>query len=135
MEEFRNKKPVILTIKTNKQAGDIAGTKSKKFTTFLLSRLKKEFEIRKEGFEYDENENIAKLYLLLGKKKPNIIRGPPVTSAYNLTKFKKAHPKTIIKGNYAYVTLKHNLTFKKWFENFKKADKKIIRDMGIKNIE
>ena len=30
---------------------------------------------------------------------------------------------------------KHNLTFKKWFENFKKADKKIIMDMGIKSIE
>ena len=134
IEEFKNKKPVILTIKTNKQAGDIAGTKSKKFTTFLLSRLKKEFEIKKEGFEYDENENIAKLYLLLGKKKPNIVRGPPVTSPYNLTQFKKAHPKAIIKGNYAYVTFKHNLTFKKWFENFKKADKKIIKDMGIKKI-
>ena len=93
--------------------------------------MKKEFEIRKEGFEYDENVNIAKFYLLLGKKKPNTIRGPPVTSPYNLTQFKKAHPKAIIKGNYAYVTLKHNLTFKKCFENFKKADKKIIRDMDI----
>ena len=130
-DEFKNKKPIILTIKTNKQPGDIAGTKSKKFTTFILSRLKKEFTIKKEGFEYDDITNEAKLYLLLDKKKPTEIRGPPVTSTNNLTRFKKAHPKAIIKNHFAYATLKHNLSFKEWFTKFKKEDKKIIGDMGI----
>jgi tRNA nucleotidyltransferase (CCA-adding enzyme) len=134
-DEFKNKKPIILTIKTNKQPGDIAGTKSKKFTLFLLSRLKREFTIKKDGFEYDDIKNIARLYLLLEKKKPTEIRGPPITSKNNLAKFKKAHKNTIVKKGYIFTTLKHNLSFKEWFDKFKKDDKKIIRDMGIKSIE
>jgi len=134
-DEFKNKRPTILTIKTGKQAGDIAGTKSKKFTTFLLFRLKKEFNIKKEGFEYDDIHNIARLYLILDKKQPSEIRGPPINSKKNLERFKKAHPKTIIKNNHAYATLKHNLTFNEWFNKFKKDDKKIIRDMGITSLE
>lgn len=134
-DEFKNKQPVILTIKTNKQPGDIAGTKSKKFTTFLLSRLKREFTIKKDGFEYDEEQNIARLYLILDKKKPTTIEGPPVSSRRNLEQFKKAHPKVFIKKDKSYVILEHKLTFKEWFEKFKKEDKKIIRDMNITELK
>ena len=130
-DEFKNKQPTIITIKTNKQAGDIAGTKSKKFFDFFISRLKKEFTIKKEGFEYDEKENLSRFYFLLAKKPDEIFKGPPVAATKNLESFKKAHKKTIIKNNHAYVTLKHNLSFKEWFNNFKKDDKKIIKDMGI----
>ena len=35
-EEFKTYNPIIISIKTNKQAGDIAGTKSKKFFNFLI---------------------------------------------------------------------------------------------------
>jgi len=134
-DEFKNKKPIIFTIKTGKQAGDIAGTKSKKFTTFLLSRLKREFTIKKDGFEYDENENSARLYMILDKKQPTEIRGPPINSTKNLARFKKAHSKTITRKGHIYTTLKHDLTFEEWFTKFKKVDKKIIRDMGITGLE
>jgi len=134
-DEFKNKQPIILTIKTNKQPGDIAGTKSKKFTLFLLSRLKREFNIKKDGFEYDDIHNIARLYIILDKKKPTEFRGPPVASVSNLKKFKKAHPKATIKNNYAFVSIEHNLTFNQWFKHFKQSDKKIIVDMSIKSIE
>ncbi len=133
-DEFKNKNPTILTVKTNKQAGDISGTKSKKFFDFLISRLKKEFTIKKEGFEYEEKENISRFYFILAKKPDETVKGPPVTAIHNLTNFKKAHPKAIIKNHFAYATLKHNLTFKEWFTKFKKDDKKIIKDMGITSL-
>ena len=131
MEEFRNKKPVILTIKTNKQAGDIAGTKSKKFFRLFISKLNKEFEIKKSGFNYFEEENIAKFYLVLDKKKPTTVQGPPINSKNNLSRFKKKHPDMFIKKGFAHFKLKHEKSFENWFKLFLKKDKKIIEDMNI----
>ena len=55
--------------------------------------------------------------------------------AHNLTNFKKVHPKAFIKNGFAYVKLNHNLTFNQWFKQFLKKDKKIIREMGVKEIK
>ena len=131
-KKYKNLK--ILKIKTNKQAGDISGTKSKKFFGFFISRLKKSFDIKKSGFEYNEEKNIASFYFVLNKKKSNVIKGPPVSSINNLKNFKKAHTKAFIKKGFAYVKLIHTLTFDKWFKKFLRKDKKIIREMGVKSV-
>ena len=128
-KKFKN--PTIITVRTTKQAGDIAGTKSKKFYEFFLSRLKEEFEVNKSDFEYDEEENIAKFYLKLSKKKTSIVKGPPITAVNNLASFKKANPKAFIKKGFAYKKLVHDLKFDRWFSNFLKNDKKIIKEMDI----
>lgn len=135
-DDFKeNKNTKILSIKTNKQPGDIAGTKSKKFFGFVVSKLQKEFEIKKSGFDYIEEENIANFYFVLDKKKTSLIKGPPITSTKNLARFKKAHSKVFIKKGFAYIKLEHNLTFDNWFKQFLKKEKKIIRDMGIKEVK
>jgi len=134
-ENFKNLKPIIIEVKTNKQPGDIAGTKSKKFLDFFLSRLKKEFELKKSGFEYMEENNLANFYIIINKKKPTIVKGPPITAVNNLNKFKKTHKTAFTKKGFAYVKLKHNLTFNNWFKIFLKDDKKIISDMMIKEIK
>ncbi|MEK6872964.1 MAG: nucleotidyltransferase domain-containing protein [Nanoarchaeota archaeon] len=134
-ENFRKYKNVkIVKIKTNKQAGDISGTKSKKFFGFFISRLKKTFDIKKSGFEYNKEKNIANFYFVLNKKKSNIVKGPPVSSINNLTNFKKAHQKAFIKKGFVYAKLTYNSTFNHWFKNFLKKDKKIIEEMGVKSI-
>lgn len=134
-EDFkRYKNAIILIVETKKQAGDIAGTKSKKFFNFIEYKIKKEFEIRKSGFDYSEEENKSYFYFVLDKKKNEVIKGPPITSVYNLAKFKKVHPNASIKNGSSYSKVTHNLTFSKWFEKFLKEDKKIISDMGIKKI-
>ena len=134
-DDFKKHDPVILIIKTNKQAGDIAGTKSKKFFDFFLSRLKKEFEIRKSGFEYSEEANNATFYIVHSKKKDEIIKGPPITAVNNLSRFKKVHPKAFIKKGFAHVKLKHELKFNEWFKGFLKTEKKFIKDMSIVKVE
>jgi len=121
----------IVNVRTSKQSGDIAGTKSKKFYEFFLNRLKKEFLIRKSGFDYDENENLAHFYLVLDKKGEETIRGPSVTQVENLTAFKKAHPNAFIKNHFAYAKITHSLSFSDWFKRFVRDDKKIIKDMSI----
>ena len=130
----KHKKIMVVRVKTKKQAGDIAGTKSKKFFKFFISKLNKEFEIKKSGFDYSEKENIAKFYLVLDKKKPTTIRGPPIDSKNNFSKFKKKHPDMFIRKGFAYFKLKHEKSFEDWFKLFLKKDKKIIRDMDIDKI-
>lgn len=124
----------IVSIKTNKQAGDIAGTKSKKFFNFFASKIKREFEIKKCEFEYNEDKNTAFFYFVLDKKKDEIIRGPPIKSVKHLTEFKKVHPKAFIKNHIAYVKLAHNLNFKEFFKKFIIKEKKIIKEMSINEI-
>jgi len=132
-EKYKNIK--ILYVKTKYQAGDIAGTKSKKFYEFFLYRLRREFEIKKSGFDYDEENNIARFYLIVSPKKNEIVRGPPITSVHNLSGFKKAHHKAFIKNGFAYANIEHKENFDEWFSKFIHDGKNIIKDMGIEKVE
>ncbi len=125
----------IINVKTNKQAGDIAGTKSKKFFEFFIRRLEREFSFKIAEFYYDEDKNIAYFYFVLNKKKDEVIKGPPVINAHNLRRFKKAHAKAFIKNHFAYVKIKHNLNLNKFVKDFKRKDKKIIKQMCVKKVE
>ena len=125
----------VISIKTNKQKGDIAGTKSKKFFGFFLFNLRKEFIVKKSEFIYDDVKNIANFYLVLDKKPEEIIKGPPITNVFGLTEFKKAHPNAFIKEQYSYSKIKHDKSFEEFFYEFLKRDKKIIKDMSIKEMK
>jgi len=136
LEELKQDKNLkIISIKTNKQKGDIAGTKSKKFFGFFLFNLKKEFLIKKSGFSYNDKKNIAYFYLTIDKKPDEIIKGPPITNIIGLTQFKKAHTNAFIKEDFAYAEIKHIIGFEEFFNNFLKKDKKIIKDMSITEIK
>ena len=135
-EEFRNFSDVKkMIIKTNKQAGDIAGTKSKKFFNFLLEEIKKEFLIKKTGFSYDDGKNIAIGYLVVDKKKDEIIRGPDITNLEHLKRFKEHHPNAFIKNQISYAEIQHNLSFEKFFKKFLYKDKRIIKEMRISELK
>jgi len=120
-EELKRKykdKLKIIKIKTNKQPGDIAGTKSKKFFEFFIYKLKREFGIKLAEFDYNEKQNIANFYFIVNKKSDEIIKGPKVTDVHNLTKFKKKHKKAFIKNHIAHAKINHDLSFEKFMEIF-----------------
>jgi tRNA nucleotidyltransferase (CCA-adding enzyme) len=125
----------VLSVKTTKQEGDIAGTKSRKFFEFFSSRLSREFSVRKGEFDYDEKKNSADFYFVLGKKKDEAIRGPSITDTENITRFKKAHPDAFIRKQFAYAKKTHNLTFERFLEVFLKKEKKVLQDMSIKEMK
>lgn len=133
MKKYKDVK--IVSVRTNKQAGDIAGTKSKKFFDFFVYKLKKEFEVKKAEFNYDDSENVAKFYFVFDSKGEEIVRGPPVTSVKHLTGFKKAHPKAFIKKGFAYAKVKHDVSFEKWFSEFLKDERKVLKSMGVRSVE
>ncbi len=124
----------IIEIKTNKQAGDIAGSKSKKFFRFFRGKLGREFEIKKAEFDYSEKKNTAYFYFVLEKKKDEIVKGPHVTKVHDLTRFRKVHPKSFIKNHIAYAKIKHNLTFREFFRMFKRKYRKVVREMDVEGV-
>lgn len=126
------KKLIILKIGTDRQSGDIAGSKLKKFYDFLVRELGNDFDIQNKYFEYDKEENIGKIYLVLRQKKEIIIRGPPINSVEHLINFKKKHKNFFIKKDCAYAREKTR-NIKERIKELK--DSKITRQMDINKIE
>jgi tRNA CCA-adding enzyme len=131
----KNQNLKVISVKTCKQKGDIAGTKSRKFFNYFMFKLRQEFEIKIAEFDYNENKNLAFFYLALDKKEDEIKRGPSTESDENLKKFKKVHPNSFIKNNIAYAKIKHNLGFEEFVREFLKDNQKIMEEMGIKEIK
>ncbi len=128
----KHKNLIIVMAKTNRQKGDIAGSKLKKFYEFLCCKAKKYFEIKVKEFEYIENKNIGKIYLSLKKRKKIILSGPPITAVEHLARFKKKHENCFIRNKRAYATEKE-ISFNEFLKRLRKEE--AIKEMGITNIK
>src|SRR3989344_1334408 len=129
-----NNKASSIIITTKKQAGDIAGTKLKKFYGFFLAELKRFFEVRDSEFIYDDKNNIGKILLVFEQKKEIVFSGPPIKMKEPLACFKKEHKKIkIIKGKaYAY---EKSIDFNEFLNNFMNQKRKIIEEMDVEEIK
>jgi len=123
---------IKIILSTNKQAGDIAGTKLKKFSRFLISELIKYYNIIKEEFDYQLTQE-AVLYLILKPKKDLIKVGPPASLKQAVLAFKKANKKTFVKNNKicAKIIIEKPKTF---LNTFISKYSKQINQMDIVNI-
>jgi len=74
LKRKHGKKLITICIKTSKQAGDIAGSKSKKFFKFFIRKLEREFKIKKSEFDYDGKKNISYFYFVLERKKMKLLK-------------------------------------------------------------
>jgi tRNA nucleotidyltransferase (CCA-adding enzyme) len=123
-----------LRLFTSKQAGDIAGTKIKKFYLFFLNEIKMFFDIFGSEFIYDEKDNIGRVFISLSKKKELIIPGPPVEMKDCLGKFKKEHKNVKIKQGKAYA-IEKSIEFGDFLDKFTLVKQKTISQMDIERIE
>jgi len=121
---------VHVMLKTDKQAGDIAGTKLKKFAEFLKREINKRFDILKEEFEYKGGKS-ADVYLVLKPKKEILKTGPPVDRKKDVKKFKEKNPKTFIKEGRIFAKETVDFSGK---EIIKKVGKTHRLKMGITNV-
>jgi len=147
---FEHKKPDINTLKekakkskaefmhikleTDRQEGDIAGTKLKKFTNFLTLELEKYFNIINKEFEYDEKQG-ADVYLVLEGKKEIVRIGPPVKMLDYAAAFRKENKNVFEKGGLLHTKIKVNFSAKKFINNFAKKDKNKLKEMGITDLK
>jgi len=130
--KLKKHKLTIIKSSTNRQKGDIGGSKLRKFHNYLTYRLKKDFEIKISEFEYDEEANSARNYFVLQQKKEIIIEGPPITHVENLTKFKKKHKNCFIRKGKAYCKQKSK-NINEFISELKKD--KILKEMDVIKIE
>lgn len=125
---------IMLKITTNKQEGDIAGSKLLKFYNHLNYDIIRFFEIKDKEFIYKE-EKSAEILLSVKKRKELIYNGPFTNQKEAVKQFKKAHKKTFIKKDRIYAKEKINFTIKEFIKDWKKKNEKRISEMSILELE
>ncbi len=121
---------VHVRITTDRQEGDIAGTKMKKFSRFLEREIGKYFSIIEREFSYLKGQK-AELYLVVKPKDKVLIYGPPISMEKNAKGFKKRHKNVYEKDGKLYSEIKVNFSCKSFLKNWIKDNKMKMYEMGI----
>ena len=124
----KNYEFVLMEAKTNKQKGDIAGSKLLKFYRHLNYEIDKIFEVKNKGFNYNWEQS-ARYFFVVKNKKEILISGPFIKDLKNLKKFKKKHKNYFIKSKRIYSKQKIQLNIKNFIEKLKEDNK--LKDMSI----
>ena len=124
---------VKIKLETDKQQGDIAGTKLKKFSRFLKNELEKYFKIIEMEFEYG-GEKKAVVYFVLKSMGEIERRGPPVNMKENAKKFRNENKNIYERDGVLYSKIKINYSSKKFLKEFYEKHKKQIEEMSITHI-
>jgi len=121
----------ILEAETDRQEGDIAGSKLLKFFNFITRNMERYFEIKKNNFEY-LGEKKARYYFSVRKKENILFMGPPVENKQDGDKFKKAHKKIEVEKGRMVAREKNNINE----DNFLlQLNRLRMIEMGIVSIE
>lgn len=115
-----------LNLTTDRQPGDIAGTKMKKIMELFIKKLtKKKQNVVHEDFEYNGGSS-AKGYLIVKEKNEIETRGPPKSLEIPSKEFKKSRKNVYEKRGYLWTKEKITL------EDVLKEVKKVQDDIGAK---
>jgi tRNA CCA-adding enzyme len=119
-----------LLVFTDKQEGDIAGTKLKKFFDFFLKQVANNFEIIQEEFVYYGTKGAE--YHIVTKRKEKIIRmGPSLNMSEACIEFKKAHRNIKNDGERLFAEIDNFNSFKDFMSYFKQKYSGAIKGMNI----
>ena len=125
---------LILELKTERQEGDIAGSKLLKFYRHLNKEIEKFFIVKKHGFDYSEKKT-AMCYFVGEKKKEVIKIGPGINDFKNVQEFRKKHKDTFEKNEKIFAREKINFSLKEFIEKWILKNKKKVNDMNIRSIK
>lgn len=123
-----------INLGTEKQEGDIAGTKMKKFSRFLMMEISKYFEVLKSEFSYSCGQS-ANFYLIVKPKKEIIKFGPPIEMIENAKKFRKANKNVFEKNKKLYSRIKVDFSGRDFFKKFIKEEKSKMKEMGVSEMK
>lgn len=121
---------ILLEAITEKQEGDIAGTKLLKFYKHFGEELVNYFEVKDLGFSYAGGQS-AKFFYVVKPKDKLLISGPSVKDLKNVQKFKKKHKKTFVKSGMLYSEEKLKLSIVDFVKKWKVKNKDKIKDMSV----
>jgi len=122
----------FIELKTDKQAGDIAGTKLKKFFDLIIREIKPGFNVKDSYFKYSGG-NYGFGYLV-AKRHDEVIRiGPPLRLNKAVINFKKKHAVTFEKNKYIHARLEIKYNLKEFLDSWKSGSKELMEQMHITN--
>lgn len=124
---------VLLILETEKQRGDIAGSKLLKFFNHLGDEISRYFDIKHNGFNYSGKKS-ALGYFAVKSKKEILIEGPFIKDKESVAAFKKRHKNTIAKKERVYAKDKINFDIKKFISDWKAKNHQKMSDMSISGL-
>ena len=125
---------IKINLNTKKQAGDIAGTKLKKFSRFMTLEISKYFEVIKDEFLYDGGQK-ADLYLILKNKGEIIKIGPPVDMLDAVEKFRSKNPEAYEQNGYLHSRIKLDGSAGSFLRKWAVRNKRKIKEMDAKIVK
>ena len=136
-EKYAKKKKfelIEVELETDRQEGDIAGTKMKKFARHLVWNFREFFEVSRWEFVYHGLGSKAKAYFILKSKGDVLKEGPPLVMERNAKVFMKANKEVFSKKGKLWVKKREDsgLDFlKSWW----KKNKWVGEGMGISGLK
>ena len=124
---------ILIEVKTNKQEGDVAGSKLLKFYRHLNEEIEKFFEIKKKGFNYNKRKS-ARYFFVVKKKKEILISGPNTEDKKNVLAFKKKHKNVFVKKRRVCAKEKVNFSIENFIEGWKRKNKEKVREMYVQGL-
>ena len=125
---------ILLEAKTNKQEGDVAGSKLIKFYKHLNSEMEKFFDVKNKGFSYNHKKS-ARYFFVVKNKTEILFQGPNINDLDNIKEFKKKHKNYFTKKNRIYAKEKITFNIKGFIDGWKKKNKKKIKEMYVEGLE
>lgn len=124
---------LLFELKTEKQEGDIAGSKLLKFYRHLNTKIEDFFVIKNKGFFYN-GDKTAKCFFVVKSRGETISAGPYLKDRKNAERFRKKHKIVFEKNGRIYAKEKINFTLKEFLKRWKIKNKIKMRDMGISEL-
>jgi tRNA nucleotidyltransferase (CCA-adding enzyme) len=128
-----NREFILIEARTNKQEGDIAGSKLLKFYNYIEKEINRFFVIKNKGFNYN-NKQSARYFFVAEKKKEIIYSGPFSNDERNVQNFKKEHKNVYEKKGRLYAKERVKFSLEEFLERWKIKNAKIIKEMYIPNL-
>jgi len=125
---------IRLELETDRQEGDIAGTKLLKFFNYLVKEIRKFYEIKDNEFRYLGNKKGEGFILAKSKKYIEFI-GPFIDDKENSNLFKKKHKEIFVKKKRIYAKEDFNKKLNEFLKEWKSINSQKVLDMGIINVE
>ncbi|MBU3907262.1 MAG: hypothetical protein KKA64_03350 [Nanoarchaeota archaeon] len=125
---------ILLEIKTDKQEGDIAGSKLFKFYNHLNQELTRFFDIKDRGFNYNDKHS-ARCYFIAKRKKEVFIIGPSVKQAKHVKAFERVHKNYSIRKGRVYAKENVNFSLRGFITLWKKVNAQKMKDMSVIGLE
>jgi len=130
----KNKREFLLVeARTDKEAGDVAGSKLLKFSKHFYEETSDFFTIKEKGFNYNDGQ-AARFFIVAERKKEIILEGPNLTDKKNVSLFKKKHKNTFNKGKKIFAKEKLNLSIDEFFNKWSKKEKEKIKQMYVSSL-